>query len=76
MEQSELSARLAGDRVFSDLRFAADISLDDLDFTEARFERCVFQVPTVRGADFSGAAFSDCTFEPMRLASCKLAKAR
>ena len=29
MEQSELSARLAGDRVFSDRRFAADIVLDE-----------------------------------------------
>ena len=76
MEQSELSARLAGDRIFSDMRFTADIVLDELDFTEARFERCHFQAPAVRGADFTGAAFSDCTFEPMRLASCKLAKAR
>jgi fluoroquinolone resistance protein len=76
MDQSELSQRLAGDRVFRDVQFAADTVLDELDFSEARFERCHFQAPAIRGADFAGAQFSDCTFEPMRLASCKLAKAR
>src|SRR4029450_6222737 len=39
-------------------------------------ERSHFQPPAPGGPDFPGAAFSDCTFEPMRLASCKLAKAR
>lgn len=76
ISQDELSARLAGDRTFSGVLFAADVPLDELDLTESRFERCHFQMPTVRGADFSEAAFSDCTFEPMRLASCKLVKAR
>jgi fluoroquinolone resistance protein len=74
--REELSAHLAGDRVFSGLLFATDIALDELDLTESRFERCLFQAPSVRGADFSGAAFSDCTFEPMRMASCKLVKTR
>jgi fluoroquinolone resistance protein len=75
ISQEELSGRLSGDRAFSDVLFAADIVLDGLDLTEARFERCRFQAP-VRGADFSDAEFSDCTFEPMRIASCKLVKAR
>lgn len=74
MEKDALMARLAGDRVFSGEHFAADIGLDDLDLAESRFERCRFQMPTIRGADFSGAQFGDCTFEPMRLASCKLVK--
>ncbi len=76
ISQGELSARLAGDRAFSDVLFAADVVLDELDLAEARFERCRFQRPAVRGADFSGAEFSDCTFEPMRIASCKFGKAR
>lgn len=76
ISREELSARLAGDRVFSGVRFAADLALDELDLTEGRFERCHFQGPTIRGADFSGAEFSDCTFEPMRLASCKMVKTR
>ena len=76
ISQEELLARLSGDRVFSGVLFAADVALDELDLTEARFERCRFQTPTVRGADFSDAEFSDCTFEPMRIASCKLGKAR
>lgn len=76
ISQEELLARLAGDRVFSGVLFSADIALDELDLTEGRFERCHFQAPTIRGADFSGAAFSDCAFEPMRLASCKMVKTR
>jgi len=35
--------------------------------------RCLFRVPTIRSADFSGSAFKNCTFEPTRFASCKLA---
>src|ERR1044071_6964093 len=70
----ELAARLAGERVFSGVLFPADVALDELDLTESRFERCHFQASPVRGADFSGAGFSDCTFEPMRLANCKLVK--
>src|SRR5512139_3939911 len=76
ISQEELLARLAGDRAFSGVRFAADVALDELDLTESRFERCLFEAPTIRGADFSGAEFSYCTFEPMRLASCKLVKTR
>ena len=76
ISREDLSARLAGDRVFSGVLFAADVALDDLDFTESRFERCRFEAPTIRGADFSGAAFSDCAFAPMRIASCKLVKTR
>lgn len=75
ISREELLARLAGDRVFSGVLFAADVSLDEVDLAESRFDRCRFEAPT-RGADFSEAAFSDCTFEPMRLASCKLVKTR
>ena len=76
ISREELSARLAGERVFSGVLFPADVALDELDFTESRFERCHFQAPVVRGADFSGGEFNDCTFEAMRLASCKLVKTR
>ncbi len=78
ISQEELLARLSGggDRAFSDELFAADVALDELDFSEARFERCHFQASAVRGADFSEAGFSDCTFAPMRIASCKFGKAR
>lgn len=76
ISQEELLAHLSGDRAFSDVLFAADVALDELDFREARFERCHFQAPAIRGADFSEAAFSDCTFAPMRIASCKLGKTR
>ena len=51
ISREELLARLAGDRVFSAVLFAADVTLDDLDLTEGRFERCHFQAPTIRGAD-------------------------
>src|SRR5687768_15056192 len=56
ISREELSARLAGDRAFSGVLFAPDVALDDLDLTESRFEHCRFEPPTVRGADFSGAA--------------------
>lgn len=75
MEQSELSARLAGDRVFSDMRFASDIVLDELDFTEARFERCHFQAPAIRGADFTGAAFIDTDLRHATMLACALDRA-
>ncbi len=75
ISREDLLARLSGDRTFSGMPFAADVALDELDFAEARFERCRFQGP-IRGADFSQAEFNDCTFEPMRVARCKLGKTR
>lgn len=74
--QDELLARAANDRSFVGLQFAAGLTFDDIDLTESRFERCLFQVPTIRSADFSNAQFSDCKFEPTRFANCRFAKAR
>ena len=76
LAREELLAILAGDRVFDGVRFPADLTLDELDFAEARFVRCHFQAPTLRGADFSSSVFEECRFESMRWANCKLARAR
>lgn len=76
ISQAELSTRAASDRSFVGLQFAADLTFDDIDLTESRFERCLFQVPALRSADFSSAAFTDCKFESARFANCKFAKAR
>ena len=72
----ELRATADSSRTFSGILFPATLALEGIDFTESRFERCLFRVPTVRSVDFSGAAFSNCTFEPTRFASCKLANTR
>jgi fluoroquinolone resistance protein len=76
LAQDEVSAMAEAGRTFGGIRFAETLALDDLDFTESRFERCLFSVPMIRGADFSAAKFKDCKFEPTRFASCKLADAR
>ena len=76
LTRAELLAILTGDRVFDGVLFAADLTLDELDFAEARFTRCHFRAPTLRGADFSRSVFEECRFEPMRWANCKLARAR
>lgn len=75
MTQDELRALAQAGRTFTDLEFSSDLSLDDLDQTESRFERCRFALPAVRGADFSESTFNDCRFEPTRFANCKFARA-
>ncbi len=76
LARAELLAILADEKLFDGVLFAADLVLDDLDLAEARFTRCHFQAPTVRGADFSDSVFETCRFEPMRWANCKLARSR
>jgi fluoroquinolone resistance protein len=74
--QADVLAIAARGRKFEGLRLSGEITLDQLDLAESRFERCLFQVPTIRGADFSGTEFQDCRFEPTRFANCKLGRAR
>jgi fluoroquinolone resistance protein len=76
IDREELQATIARDRTFIGLLFAAPLALDDLDLAESRFERCLFRLPAVRSADFSGATFRDCRFERTRFASCKFGDAR
>ena len=76
ISQEEFAAKAAADRTFAGLLLPPDLALDELDLTESRFYRCLFQVPIIRSADFSGSEFRDCKFEPARFASCKFAKAR
>lgn len=76
ISQDELSALAKGGGIFESVLFAPDLALDDFDFTEARFERCLFRVPAIRGADFSQAVFKDCRFEPTRFANCRFAGAQ
>jgi uncharacterized protein YjbI with pentapeptide repeats len=76
MTQEELQAVLAADRSFKDVRFPAELSLDELDVAESRFERCHFHGTALRGTDFSNGTFEDCRFEPMRAANCKLVRAK
>lgn len=47
-----------------------------MDLAGSRFERCLFQVPTLRGSDLSSAEFSDSRSEPTPFANCKLGGAR
>lgn len=75
-QEELLATAAAADRRFDGLLLSADLVLDQLDLTESRFERCLFRTPTIRSADFSGAEFNDCRFEPIRFANCKLSKAR
>jgi fluoroquinolone resistance protein len=74
--REELLAVLADNRVFDGVLFGADLMLDELDFAEARFMRCRFQAPILRGADFSSSLFEECRFEPMRWSNCKLTRTR
>ena len=76
ISQEELRATAETSRTFSGILFPATLALEGIDFTESRFDRCLFRVPTIRSADFSGAAFKNCTFEPTRFSSCKLANTR
>jgi uncharacterized protein YjbI with pentapeptide repeats len=76
ISEQELAAIAGTSRTFSGVLFPATLVLDGFDFTESRFERCLFRVPAIRSADFSGVVFQNCTFEPTRFASCKLAGAR
>ena len=73
ISQEELRLVAETSRTFSGLLFPATLALEGVDFTESRFDRCLFRVPTIRSADFSGSAFKNCTFEPTRFSSCKLA---
>ncbi len=74
--QEALLAIVAGDRKFEGLLLSADLVLDQLDLTGSRFDRCLFQIPTIRGADFSEAELNECKVEPTRFANCKMGKAR
>lgn len=76
MTRDELRALAEGERTFNDMAFSPDLSLDDLDLTESRFERCRFALPAVRGTDFSESTFKDCHFAPTRFANCKFGKAQ
>src|SRR5438128_12379327 len=76
ISREELLASAAANRRFEGLLFAADFSLDDLDLTEGRFDRCLFQIPAIRSADFSNAEFNDCRFEALRFANCKFVGTR
>jgi fluoroquinolone resistance protein len=76
ISREEVQATAESSRTFSGVLFPSTLALEGIDFTESRFERCLFRVPTIRSVDFSGAAFNNCTFEPTRFASCKLANAR
>src|SRR5580698_606287 len=76
ISQDELSASLAADRKFEGRAFPPDVSFDDLDCTKAQFADCLFQSPSIKGADFSEAAFRNCKFLPSRFASCKFADAQ
>ena len=75
MTEEEFHALAEGDRIFRGVAFSTGLSLDDLDLTESRFERCRFALPSIRGADFSEAKFKDCRFAPTRFANCKFSKA-
>lgn len=76
ISQGEFAAMAAGDRVFDGLLLSPELSLDGLELAQSRFDRCLFRNPSIQSADFSGSAFADCVFGPMRLASCKFAKTR
>ena len=76
LRQDELVERLKTGRVFQGVAITSEVTLDELDLSESRFEDCAFDLPNVRGADFSGAQFKECRFSPVRLASCKFAGAR
>ena len=76
ISQEELQATAETSRTFSGILFPATLALEGVDFMESRFERCLFHVPTIRSADFSGSVFENCTFEPTRFSSCKLANTR
>jgi uncharacterized protein YjbI with pentapeptide repeats len=73
--EEELLATTQTSRTFGGVLFPETLSLDEVDLTESRFDRCLFRVPTIRGADFSRSAFKACRFEPTRFASCRLANA-
>jgi uncharacterized protein YjbI with pentapeptide repeats len=74
--QDEWSALAQAGGPFERLCFPADVTLDDIDAVDGTFTRCVFQCPTIRGADFSGVTFKDCVFGPTRFASCKFVGAK
>ena len=76
LRQDELDAGLETSRVFDSVAFTADVSLDELDLAECRFIDCIFELPSIRGTDFSGVLFKGCRFSPGRFASCKLAGVR
>ncbi|MDP1964887.1 MAG: pentapeptide repeat-containing protein, partial [Reyranella sp.] len=76
ISQEEFLAAATTGRTFAGLLLPPDLALDELDLTESRFDRCHFQVPIIRSADFSGSEFRDCRFEPIRFASCRFAKTR
>ena len=76
ISEEELRAMAETSRTFSGILFPATLALDQFDFTESRFDRCLFRVPAIRSADFSGSAFKNCRFEPTRFSSCKLANTR
>jgi len=76
ISQDELFVLAETSRAFEGVRFPPEVPFDDLDCAGFRFTRCLFQCPTVRGADFSEAEFRDCMFATARFASCKFVDAR
>lgn len=76
LRQDELDTGLETSRIFDAVAFTPAVTLDELDLAECRFIDCIFDLPSVRGADFSGALFKGCRISPGRFASCKLAGAR
>ena len=76
LRQDELNALVKTTRVFEAVAFTSVVTLDELDLAECQFIDCIFDIPAIRGADFSGAQFKGCRFSPGRFASCKFTGAR
>lgn len=71
LRQDELTGLANTGRKFEAIAFTSAVTLDELDLSDCLFVGCSFDLPAVRGADFSGARFEDCRFSPGRFASCK-----
>src|SRR5262245_34616130 len=76
LTQEELGELASTNASLTGIEFAPPLSLDDVDLSETQFERCLFRLPAIRSANFSGCVFKDCRLEPSRFANCKLAMAR
>jgi len=76
VSQDEFQSSAAGRRSFVGLLFPSTLVLEGADLSDSRFDRCLFSEATIRGVDFSGSAFVDCKFEPVRFASCRFSRAQ
>lgn len=76
LRQDELTELARTTRTFESVAFTSAVTLDELELTDCLFAGCTFDLPTVRGADFSGTQFKDCRFSLSRFASCKFPGAR